>query len=208
MKTHLESTPYRQAHYHGVAAEPICRDKADPVKQPLVKIGPNHPAYPTRLGSEGPLLYARGNLSLLGKRQIGVFSSVRATGSAILKAIVWARSMSGTDFAVISGFHSPLEQECLPILIRNHVPVIVCAAREIRAYRVPPTWGKAIDVGMLLLLSSTARSRRMTRKLSLGRNELVAALADEVVVMHAVVGSDTERLARELELRGKLVRYP
>jgi len=208
MKTQLESTTYRQGHYHGIAAEPICRNKGDPVKQPLVKIRQDHPAYPTRLGSEGPLLYARGNLSLLGKRQIGVFSSVRASGRAILRAIAWARSMSGTGFAVISGFHSPLEQECLPILMGNHVPVIVCAAREIEAYRVPPSWGEAIDAGMLLLLSSSVQSRRITKRSSLARNELVAALADEVVVLHAEGGSNTERLARELELHSKVVRRP
>ncbi len=206
MRTHPESTTYRQVHYHDVAAEPICRNKADPVKQPLVKIRPDHPAYPTRLGREGPLLYARGNLSLLGKRQIGVFSSIRASGSAILRAIAWARSMSGTGFAVISGFHSPLEQECLPILMGNHVPVIVCTAREIAAYRVPHSWGEAIDVGMLLLLSLSARSRRMTKQSSLERNELVAVLADEVVVLHAEAGSNTERLAGELELRSTVVR--
>jgi predicted Rossmann fold nucleotide-binding protein DprA/Smf involved in DNA uptake len=90
----------------------------------------------------------------------------------------------------------------------NHVPVIVCAAREIGAYRAPPFWCEAIDSGMLLLLSSSASSRRITKQSSLARNELVAALADEVVVLHAEAGSNTERLARELELRGKVVRRP
>jgi predicted Rossmann fold nucleotide-binding protein DprA/Smf involved in DNA uptake len=178
------------------------------MNQPLGVLQPGHPAYPSELGPEGPTLYARGDLSLLERRRIGVFSSMRASGTAILQAIKWARAMTDNGIAAIGGFHAPLEQECLGLFLRNGVPVIVCVAREIAAYRVPPAWGEAINAGKLLVLSSSAQSRRMTRQSSLERNELVVALADEVAVLHAEPGSNTERLARECASRGKMVRSP
>jgi len=41
---------------------------------------------------------------------------------------------------VISGFHTPVEKECLRILLRGSQPVIICPARSIEGMRIPPTW--------------------------------------------------------------------
>lgn len=55
-----------------------------------------------------------------------VFCSARAPGDAILRAHDAARRMCDEGVTVISGFHSPIENECLRILLRGKQLIIIC----------------------------------------------------------------------------------
>ena len=74
---------------------------------------------------------ALGNLNALSSRRlVALFCSVKCPGDLILKTYDLARDLRQAGVAVISGFHSPMERECLDILLRGTQPVIVCRARE------------------------------------------------------------------------------
>ena len=94
--------------------------------------------------------------------------------------------------------NSTVEKECLEILLRGKSPVVICPARGL-PLRVPPAWRAPLAEGRLLLLSGfAANERRVTAELAAQRNELVAALADDVFIAHATPGGQVAGLARKL----------
>ena len=104
---------------------------------------------------------------------------------------------------IISGFHSPIEKECLQILLRANQPIIICPARSLEKMRVPIEWRKGIGAGRILLLSPFEPSRRPpTAAMSEYRNKMVAAMADEVYSAHIAPGGKTARLAEQISKWG------
>ncbi|HSB33480.1 MAG TPA: hypothetical protein VLG39_03400 [Nitrospirota bacterium] len=53
-----------------------------------------------------------------------------------IKARDLPRKWRDDGVLVISGFHSPLEKECLNNLLRGRQPAIICAARNIEIMRI------------------------------------------------------------------------
>jgi hypothetical protein len=106
--------------------------------------------------------------------------------------------------AVISGFQSPLEKECLNVLLGGTQPVIVCPARSIERLRLPADWKAALSRDRLLLLSAFAEpQRRATVGRARVRNEFVAALADVLLITHATLGGKTEQFCHTMCTWGK-----
>ena len=104
--------------------------------------------------------------------------------------------MRDEGVTVISGFHSPIEKECLHILLRGKQPIIVCPARAIDGMRLPAELRAAFDAGRVLFLSPFTREpKRVTKDSALRRNELVAALADEAYIPYLSSGGQTARIA-------------
>ncbi|MBI4624149.1 MAG: hypothetical protein HY736_13160 [Verrucomicrobia bacterium] len=159
--------------------------------------------YPSRLrerlGAAAPTrLFALGNVELLAPPKIALFCSARCPGSAILAAYDQAAHWRDTGRGVISGFHSPVERECLRILLRGPQPIVVCPARSLPR-RIPPDWKGPLLAGRLLILSAFAESAvRIDARLAAGRNEFVAALADDVWFAHIALGGQMERLAQRV----------
>ena len=142
---------------------------------------------------------ALGNIRLLGNRKVALLCSARTPGDAILRAHDAARRMRDEGVTVISGFHSPIEKECLLILLRGKQPVIICPARAIEAMRIPTEYRTAFDAGRVLFLSPfTKAPKRVTKDSALRRNELVAALADEAYIPYLSSGGQTARIAEML----------
>jgi len=153
------------------------------------------------MGAERPrTLTALGNLALLSQPKTGLFCSRRCPGNAILSAYDTARKLRDEGATVISGFHSPVEKECLRILLRGKQPILICLARSLEKIRLPGDWRRALENGRLLLLSPfEKRPRRPTTESSHQRNELVAALSDEVLIIHAEPGGSIERISELIE---------
>lgn len=151
-----------------------------------------------RLGEHVPrTLNTLGNLASLSQRKIALFCSVRCPGDAILGAYDTARKLRDDGVTVVSGFHSPVEKECLRILLRGTQPVIICLARAFGKMRLPAEWRKALDSGRLLILSPFEKwPPRPTVESARQRNELAAALADEVLIIHAARGGQIEEISR------------
>jgi hypothetical protein len=136
---------------------------------------------------------------LLSGRRTGLFCSARTPGAAILRAHDAARRMRDEGVIVISGFQSPIEKECLKILLRGKQPIIICPARAIDSMRIPAECRTAFDAGRVLFLSPfTKRPKRVTEDSALVRNEVVAALADEAYIAHITAGGKTDQIVRKL----------
>ncbi|MHB1559589.1 MAG: hypothetical protein ACYC61_19245, partial [Isosphaeraceae bacterium] len=136
-----------------------------------------------------------GDLDLLRGRVLGLFCSMRCPGEVIIKAYDLARALREARVAVVGGFHSPMEQECFEILGRGSQPVVICPARGMGSMRVPVAWRARLDEKRLLIISPFPdRVRRMAAGLALRRNAFAAALADELVVLHASAGGKIEQL--------------
>ena len=147
---------------------------------------------------------SKGNLSLLDEPLTALFCSNRCPGDLILKTYDFARAMRDADVPVIGGFQTPMERECLRLLLRGSQPLVVCPARGIDNMRIPRDWRSAFDEGRLLVLSPfPATARRPTAELAAQRNDLVADLAQRVFIAHAAPGSKTEAFAHKLTDTGK-----
>ena len=153
--------------------------------------------YPTvlrdRLGNTAPsCLYAMGDAAILGNRLLGLVCSIQCPGSIVIKTFDAIRLLRDAGVAVIGGFHSPMESECLDLLLRGSQPVILCPARGLAGLRIGQMPRRAVKEGRLLVVSAFAESvHRTTAAQAMQRNNLVAALADTVWVPHAAPGGKT-----------------
>ena len=164
------------------------------------KVGSMH--GPRRIGLNAllpPETAYLGNLRLLDEPLTALFCSNRCPGDLILKTYDLAIAMRDAGVPVIGGFQTPMERECLRLLLRGSQPVVICLARGIDNMRAPRDWRPALDEGRLLALSPfPATVRRPTAELAAQRNNLVASLASRVFIAHAAPGSKTEAFARSL----------
>lgn len=157
------------------------------------------------LGEDAPAsITVAGESAALAGKSLALFCSVSCPGNLILQTYDLAVALREAGVAVVSGFHSPMEQECLTLLLRGRQPVIVCPARGIEGMRVPAAWKEPMTHGRLVVVSPFAGSeRRVTAERALRRNRFVAALADAVFVAHSAAGGQTEALCREVVTWGK-----
>jgi predicted Rossmann fold nucleotide-binding protein DprA/Smf involved in DNA uptake len=160
--------------------------------------------YPARLeehlGKEAPVrLWAIGDYDLIKMPKTALFCSNRCPGDVILKTMDQAKKWRDEGRCVISGFHSPVEKECLKILLRGKQSIIICPARSLEGMRIPREWRNDIKAGRILLLSPFDPSkRRLTTVLSEQRNLIVAALADEVYFAHITLNGRISQLAEQV----------
>lgn len=169
------------------------------------------PAFPAALHDgtlTGPIarVWAIGNLEILHKRLFGFFCTTRCPGSVILRTYDLAQTLRAASIPVIGGFHTPMEKECLDLLLRGTQPVVMCPARSIEQMRLPVEWHRPVQENRMLILSPFgAQHRRVTAALAEHRNRFVATLADDIFVAHAPSGSKTEQLCVELIEQGRRV---
>jgi predicted Rossmann fold nucleotide-binding protein DprA/Smf involved in DNA uptake len=152
------------------------------------------------LGKDPPeQLWSLGDIELLRNRTLALFCSVKCPGNLILQTYDLAQNLRETGITVIGGFHSPMEKECLSILLRGKQPVIICPARGLEDMRIPAEWKPPLKDGRLLILSPfDGKIRRPTADIARERNRLVAAIADKVFVAHAAKAGKTEEFCREI----------
>jgi predicted Rossmann fold nucleotide-binding protein DprA/Smf involved in DNA uptake len=153
-----------------------------------------------------PQIWALGNLDILTIPLLGFFCATRCPGSVILRTYDLALALREAGVPVIGGFHTPMEQACLEVLLRGQQPVVICPARNIERLRMPLSWRKPYGEGRLLVLSPfVARQRRPTAALAEHRNRFVATLATRIFVAYAGAGSRTARFCAVLVAQHKQV---
>ena len=171
----------------------------------------NSPAYPLGLKTctafkTPPTLTAIGNLNLLKTPTIALFCSIKCPGDLILKTYDLAQALRDAKVPIISGFHTPIEQDCLKILLRGTQPIIYCPARSIHNMRLSPEQKQAMGEDRLLLISSFNTSySRATAALAEKRNDMIGAIAHTIFIAYASPNSKTLAFAQRLIAAGKSV---
>lgn len=151
-------------------------------------------------------VWAIGNLNILEKPLLGFFCSTTCPGEVILRTYDLAIALREAGVPLIGGFHTPMEKECLALLLRGTQPIVICPARSIAQMRLPAAWRQAVATKRLLILSPfAAKHRRPTVELTEQRNRFVAALSAHILVAHAASQSKTAALCLELLRQGKQV---
>jgi predicted Rossmann fold nucleotide-binding protein DprA/Smf involved in DNA uptake len=131
-------------------------------------------------------LWYHGDASLLDSPLSALLCSRACPGDKILEAIDLAQRWRAENRAVISGFHTPVEKECLRIFLRGPQRVVICPARGLDPFQLPPDWQQKFTCGELLIVSPFDSSiRRPTKETAETRNRLVVDLATDVAIIYA-----------------------
>ena len=147
-----------------------------------------------------------GNEEILNTKKIGLFVSINCPGVMIFQSYDFVFKMRSRNVSFVSGFHSPMEKECLRSLAIGSAGIIWCIAKSIESFKLPEDLEKVFDDGRLLIISSfPEKINRITRETSLLRNKIVAAIADESFFSYAAPDGSTEKLCCEAIEWGKPV---
>lgn len=154
-----------------------------------------------RLGEAAPSsLSALGNGTLLAAPLLGLFCSRECPGHVLLETLDRVPEWVKAGRVIISGFHSPLEQQVLRSVLRRKGRLVKVLARGMTEYRPQPEEREPLTTGrMLVITACAAEVRRTTRETALARTRLVLALASEIVVPYV---ADDSPLAALLSERG------
>ena len=154
---------------------------------------------------DGLRLTGTGNQRLLDVPMTAFFASRQCPGTAIRAAMDWALVQTREKNIVISGFHSPLEQSVLKVLMSAHSPAVVVLARPVVGAKLPPGWAEVVEQGTMAVVSAVATTTRLTDAVATARNQLVAQLAASIVVAHASAGGALEGLCAQWQSQGRLL---
>jgi predicted Rossmann fold nucleotide-binding protein DprA/Smf involved in DNA uptake len=147
-----------------------------------------------------------GNTEILSTPSVGLLCSTHPPGALVLRTFDLFQRIKRTDRTVVGGFHSPMELQCLDLLLEGTARVIVVPARGLASFRLPAAWKARYDEGKLVIVSPfPSRVRRASRALAEQRNFCVAFLAERLFVPFASPGGLTERIALQTAAAGRPV---
>jgi hypothetical protein len=99
---------------------------------------------------------------------------------------------------LVSGFHSPLEQQVLVSLLRREGRAVKVLARGMTNYRPAAREREALETSRMLVLTACPPTvTRITRASALERNRLVLQFASERSIPHITPGSPLAELTLE-----------
>jgi predicted Rossmann fold nucleotide-binding protein DprA/Smf involved in DNA uptake len=134
---------------------------------------------------------------------LGLLCSVRAPAGILLAVHDLAQAWRHSDVVIISGFHSPVEQEAFTVLLRGPGRLVWVPARSVPT-RLRPDVRAALDAGRLTIDTPFGENvRRPTRETTTLRNRYVCERAEAILIAYARPRSSTEALAQELIAAGK-----
>jgi predicted Rossmann fold nucleotide-binding protein DprA/Smf involved in DNA uptake len=146
-------------------------------------------------------LRAVGNPALLAVPLLGLLASRDCPGRILLDTLELVPQWVSEDRVILSGFHSPLEQQVLRSVLRRRGRVVKVLARGMGEYHPPAQEREPLASGaMLVLTAHPDRVLRTTRETALARNRLVLALATDLIIPHVEPLSGLAALLRECGL--------
>ena len=141
-----------------------------------------------------------GNLALLDEPLLGLLASRECPGRVLLETLDRVPEWVKAGRVIVSGFHSPLEQQVLRSLLRRNGRAVKVLARGMSEYRPLSEEREPLAAGrMLVITACPPEVRRTTRETALARNRLVIALATDIVVPHVAAGSPLAALLAEIK---------
>ena len=152
---------------------------------------------PAVIDWQGRTLWSHGNPELLDQPLDALLCSKACPGAKIIEAMDLAQRWRAEDRAVISGFHTLVEKECLRTFLRGPQPIVICPARGLDPFQLPVDWQTKFRRGELLLVSLfDSTIRRPTRETAETRTRLVFALARRHTIIHATPGGLLDQLEK------------
>lgn len=159
------------------------------------------------LGAKSPdhISFA-GNYDLINKKKLAIFVSAQCSGATILQTYDFVRQLRRHNISFVSGFHSPMEKECMRTISGGDAGVIWFLAKSLKSFTLHPDFNSLFDSGRMLILSPFADSvTRIKKETATYRNFVAAALADEIFLPFATPEGKTEKFCLKLLSLGKPV---
>jgi predicted Rossmann fold nucleotide-binding protein DprA/Smf involved in DNA uptake len=154
-----------------------------------------------------PRLWCRGDLTILNHTLLGIISARQVDSdlasecSQLLKQLVFLK-----DVSFVGGWHSPLEEEALQVLLAQEASIVFCVSKSLDRFVPSIELGSRVSQGQALLLTHCSpKAKRITRDASIRCNQLVVELAKALLVLSAPEGSASLNLARSALRQGKTV---
>jgi predicted Rossmann fold nucleotide-binding protein DprA/Smf involved in DNA uptake len=154
-----------------------------------------------------PTLWCRGDLTILNHTLLGITSArqidsdLALQSSRLLKQLAFIK-----DVSFVGGWHSPLEEEALRVLLAQEASLVSCVSKGLERFIPSIEVGSRVSQGQALLLTHCSpKAKRITRDASMRRNQLVVELAKAVLVLSAPEGSASLKLATSALRNGKPV---
>lgn len=159
------------------------------------------PTFAQRVGAEiATRIVGAGETVLLAEPLLGLIASRECPGHVLIETLDLVPGWVKAGRVIVSGFHSPLEQQVLRSVLRRKGRVVKVLARGMTDYRPAAEERESLATGRMLVITTCPPAmRRTTRESALARNRLMLALASEVVVPYVAYDSP---LAALLEERG------
>ncbi len=144
-----------------------------------------------RVGAEiAARIVGAGGTALLNEPLLGLISSRECPGHVLLETLDRVPEWVKAGRVIVSGFHSPLEQQVLRSVLRRKGRAVKVLARGMTEYRPQPEEREPLASGrMLVITACPPEVRRTTRETALERNRLVLNLATEIVAPHVAFSS-------------------
>ena len=159
-------------------------------------LGPDAPSAVTLSGYE----------QVLVKPTLALFCSKQCPGAMILQTYDFVSRLRRHDVTLLSGFHSPMEKECLRTFSGGTASAVWCIAKALALFRMPREFENMYDDNRLLVMSVFPEHvNRISAGTAAYRNLTAAVLADEVFIPYAAPRSSTETFCRRLLALNKLV---
>jgi predicted Rossmann fold nucleotide-binding protein DprA/Smf involved in DNA uptake len=169
---------------------------------------------PTRLQSfftrKPPKLWCLGEPAILNRRLLGIISARQIDSDLALKSSQLLKQLGFLkEVSFVSGWHSPLEEEALRVLLAQGASIVFCISKSLNRFIPPMEVGSRVSQGDVLLLTHCSpKAKRISRDASIRRNELVIGLAAALLVLSAPEGSASLKLAKSALRQGKPVLTP
>ena len=131
-----------------------------------------------------------GATALLAEPLLGFIASRECPGHVLLETLDCVPQWVKAGRVIVSGFHSPLEQQVLRSVLRRKGRVVKVLARGMTDYRPTAEEHEPLAAGrMLVITACPPEVRRITRETALARNRLVLALASEIIAPYVTANS-------------------
>lgn len=131
-----------------------------------------------------------GATALLAEPLLGLIASRECPGHVLLETLDRVPEWVKAGRVIVSGFHSPLEQQVLRSVLRRKGRVVKVLARGMTDYRPTTEEHEPLAAGrMLVITACPPEVRRITRETALARNHLVLALASEIIAPYVTANS-------------------
>ena len=143
-------------------------------------------------------LWCVGDPAILTHRLLGVISARQIDSDLALESARLLKHLGSLrDVCFVSGWHSPLEEEALGIVLGQEAQIIFCVSKSLDRFIPSLEVESHVRQGLALLLTHCSpKAKQITRDASMRRNELVVELAKAILVLSAPEGSASLKLAK------------